>query len=104
MIGMLLTTGCSSSNNRTILEVRQVDETENNARITDYDCAKTAKPIQEIFSEVNDNQAEEARIDVSDREAKSVRTTLEECYDSEEGPTYVRFENTIYKLNFLKVQ
>lgn len=106
MGGVVFTAGCLEDNDsgQVFLEVRQASTTEADARVTEYDCVKGSVPLKSSLREAINSESGEAITELTTTEEEQVRTTLANCYTSEEGPAYVRRDDALFKINFLRQQ
>lgn len=92
----------SHSTGRIFIEVQGVDETEEDARITDYECASQSPILKEVLDEATEDES--VTTEISSTEREDISETLTNCYGSREGPIYVKNDKETFKVIFLKQQ
>lgn len=92
----------SSAAGRTFLEVRRVDETADEARIADGDCVRQSPILEAALDEAV--ETDRATTELGSTEEEELRETLDGCYESEHGTTYIRDREILFKVVFVKQQ
>ncbi|MGZ0746980.1 hypothetical protein [Haloparvum sp. AD34] len=102
---MTLFSGCSDPTRSTYIEIYEVDEPDEPdepAAIAEYECVRQSETLRTVVDEATETGG--VQEEISSTEEEEIRSTLEECYDSEDGDTYLRRGDTLYKINFLQEQ
>lgn len=92
----------SPSEGRIFLEVRNVNESEENARITDYECVSQSSILKRALDEAIEGDS--ATTEISSAERDEISETLKNCYSSDQGAIYIQHDKEVFKLEFFQQQ
>lgn len=100
---VIIISGCMDNPTRnTYIKIKKEDSPEKQTKVAPYSCIQKSNNLQSIVDEAIEEGY--ARKKISESERDEMVSTLQSCFESENGQAYIRHKDEFYRVTFLEEQ